>query len=116
MKRRSSRRTTRRPRRFWKSRKRMIRKLKRLPFMKDQLVDLPYMAMMINSYIRKQYTKVPVASILTLIAAISYFVLPIDVIPDFLPVIGFLDDLGVIGLALGCVKNELDAYMDWQNR
>ena len=94
--------------------KKMVRKLKRLPFMKEQLADLPYMAMMINSYIRKQYTKVPVASILTLIAAISYFVLPIDVIPDFLPVIGFLDDLGVIGLALGCVKNELDAYMDWR--
>ena len=34
--------------------------------------------------------------------------------PDFLPVVGFLEDLGVIGLALGCVKNELDAYMDWR--
>ena len=94
--------------------KKMVRKLKRLPFMKEQLADLPYMAMMINSYIRKQYTKVPVVSILTLIAAISYFVLPIDVIPDFLPVVGFLDDLGVIGLTLGRVKNELDAYMGWR--
>ena len=35
-------------------------------------------------------------------------------IPDFLPVVGFLDDQGVIGLALGCVKNELDAYMVWR--
>jgi uncharacterized membrane protein YkvA (DUF1232 family) len=38
-----------------------------------------------------------------LVAAIAYFVLPIDAIPDFLPVIGFADDAAVLATAINLV-------------
>lgn len=36
----------------------------------------------------------------TSFAALAYFVMPIDVIPDYIPVIGFSDDLSVLAGAI----------------
>ena len=43
----------------------------------------------------------------TLVAAIAYFVLPFDVIPDFLPVIGFTDDAAVLATAIKLVASHI---------
>ena len=43
---------------------------------------------------------VPLKAKLILSAALGYFILPIDFIPDFAPLIGFADDLGVLLLVL----------------
>ena len=41
--------------------------------------------------------------------ALAYLIFPVDAIPDTLPVIGFTDDLGVIGAALAAVAAHIDA-------
>jgi uncharacterized membrane protein YkvA (DUF1232 family) len=43
----------------------------------------------------------------TLVAAIAYFVLPIDAIPDVLPVIGFTDDAAVLAIAINLVSSHI---------
>jgi uncharacterized membrane protein YkvA (DUF1232 family) len=43
----------------------------------------------------------------TLIAAIAYFVLPVDAIPDVLPVIGFTDDAAVLATAIKLVASHI---------
>ncbi|MGL4438953.1 MAG: YkvA family protein, partial [Bosea sp. (in: a-proteobacteria)] len=42
-----------------------------------------------------------------LISAVAYFVLPIDAIPDIIPLFGFSDDAAVIAAALAAVASEL---------
>lgn len=42
---------------------------------------------------------VPLPAKLAVVASILYVLLPVDLIPDFLPVVGFLDDLAVLPLA-----------------
>lgn len=42
-----------------------------------------------------------------LMAAVAYFVMPIDVIPDLLPFLGFTDDAAVIAAALATVANAI---------
>ena len=44
---------------------------------------------------------------LTLFAALGYFVMPFDVLPDLLPVIGFTDDAAVIATAIASVANAI---------
>jgi len=43
----------------------------------------------------------------TLIGAIAYFILPIDAIPDVLPVIGFTDDAAVLATAIKLVASSI---------
>ncbi len=43
---------------------------------------------------------IPSKAKLILSAALGYFILPIDFIPDFAPLLGFSDDLGVLALII----------------
>jgi uncharacterized membrane protein YkvA (DUF1232 family) len=43
----------------------------------------------------------------TLIAALAYFILPFDVIPDFLLALGFTDDLAVLMTAMAMVRGSI---------
>ena len=43
----------------------------------------------------------------TLAGAIAYFVLPIDAIPDVLPVIGFTDDAAVLAIAIKLMTDHI---------
>jgi uncharacterized membrane protein YkvA (DUF1232 family) len=44
------------------------------------------------------------------VAALLYFISPIDSIPDFAPFVGYLDDLGVIMAVTKFMSNELAPY------
>src|SRR5512140_92713 len=43
----------------------------------------------------------------TLVGAIAYFVLPLDAIPDVLPVLGFTDDAAVLAIAIKLVASSI---------
>ena len=43
----------------------------------------------------------------TLVAAIAYFILPFDAIPDVLPVLGFTDDAAVLATAIKLVASSI---------
>jgi uncharacterized membrane protein YkvA (DUF1232 family) len=43
----------------------------------------------------------------TLVAAIAYFVLPFDAIPDMLPVVGLTDDAAVLAIAINLVASHI---------
>ncbi len=42
-----------------------------------------------------------------LLAALAYFVMPADAIPDFIAVVGFSDDLAVLAAAIGAVRSQM---------
>lgn len=44
--------------------------------------------------------------------ALVYVVVPVDLIPDLMPVLGWLDDLGMTGLALGYIATKAASYED----
>ncbi len=46
----------------------------------------------------------PAAAKATIVGALAYFILPLDAVADFLPGVGFTDDLGVIAAALVTVS------------
>ncbi|MHA6259708.1 YkvA family protein [Sporosarcina sp. CAU 1771] len=51
---------------------------------------------------------VPKSSKMIIVGAISYLILPIDLIPDFIPVIGLADDASVIAAAVYKVASHID--------
>jgi uncharacterized membrane protein YkvA (DUF1232 family) len=77
-------------RRFWATAKRFAAQL---PFAED-LLTAYYCAF-------DRATPLPVKA--ALVAALAYFVLPYDVVPDMLPVLGFADDAAVLATAIRMV-------------
>jgi len=43
----------------------------------------------------------------TLVGALAYFVLPFDIIPDMMPVLGFTDDAAVLAAAVKLVSSHI---------
>lgn len=47
---------------------------------------------------------------LAVAGALAYVVFPIDVIPDFIPIAGFLDDAFVLGYVIKTFSDEIERY------
>ncbi|MFA5326452.1 MAG: YkvA family protein [Prolixibacteraceae bacterium] len=71
-------------------------KLKR--YSKQAGMKLVYPALLLHYLLKSN--DVPIKTKLIISAALGYFILPVDFIPDFAPLIGFTDDLGVFLLIL----------------
>lgn len=67
-----------------------------------------------KDYINGRYREIPKGSIIAIIGSLLYFLSPIDLIPDFIPGVGFIDDIFVLGLVLKQVKSDLDKYEIWK--
>ena len=76
--------------------------------------DFFVMLEMAKAYVRRDYRQVPVRTILAIIGAAIYVINPIDIIPDFIPGIGYLDDAFVIGMVLKQIRTDLQRFKDWQ--
>lgn len=53
---------------------------------------------------------IPWATILSIAGALAYFVLPADVVPDWLPVVGYIDDMNVVGWVIEWTMDDIRAY------
>jgi uncharacterized membrane protein YkvA (DUF1232 family) len=60
------------------------------------------------------YTDVPWKTILYSATAILYFLNPLDVIPDFIPLTGLIDDLSIITFVLRSLKDDLNKFKEWE--
>ena len=65
--------------------------------------QIPFAEDLLSAYYCAFDHKTPLQVKAALVAAIAYFVLPIDAIPDVLPVIGFTDDAAVLATAINLV-------------
>ncbi|MHA8066798.1 YkvA family protein [Aquirufa sp. ROCK2-A2] len=67
-------------------------------------------SLMIKAYVKGEYKKIPVKTLVKMAAVLFYFVSPFDFIPDFLPFIGFADDLALLLWVAKSIKTELDEF------
>lgn len=76
--------------------------------------DLHTMIRLVRAWARREYRSVPWKSVMYIVAAIVYFVNPVDLIPDIITGIGFVDDAAVIGAVVRSFHEELDAFRRWE--
>jgi uncharacterized membrane protein YkvA (DUF1232 family) len=76
--------------------------------------DLRTALRLLVAWARRSYQQVSSPSLLILVAALIYFVTPVDIIPDTLGAIGFVDDVAVIETAVEAVRAELDRFRTWE--
>ena len=76
---------------------RLKRVAKRIPFAEDLLA----------AWFCARDPATPRRVRMTLLAALGYFVLPIDALPDIMPLLGFTDDAAVIAAAIAAVAGSI---------
>ncbi len=67
-----------------------------------------------QAWIKGEYKEIPKGSIILIIAAVLYFVSPIDLVPDFIVGLGFFDDAAVIGFTLKQISEDLERFKAWK--
>jgi len=87
--------------------------LPREPF-KETWPYFQTMLRLIRAYYQGNYRDVAESTLVVIIAAIIYVVNPLDLIPDAIPALGFLDDATVLALAVRRTRQTLDDFMTWE--
>jgi len=67
-----------------------------------------------KDYVNGNYTEIPKRSIIAILGGLIYFLSPVDVVPDFIPVMGFIDDIFVLNLVYKQVVKDLEKYKVWK--
>mgnify|MGYP001245301356 FL=1 len=74
------------------------------------LIDL------VTAYAQGDYREISMATLVSVVAALLYFIAPLDAVPDFLFGWGLLDDAAVISYVSGQLRKELEAFKKWQDQ
>ncbi len=69
-----------------------------------------------RAYTKKEYTTIPWGSLVMVTVAIIYFISPIDLILDWLPLAGFIDDAAVVVFVIRQIRIDLDRFLEWERR
>jgi len=68
----------------------------------------------VNDYWNGSYRKIPFFSLAAIVVTLLYVLNPLDLIPDFIPFFGQLDDMAVFGVCLLLVTHDLHEYKVWK--
>ena len=82
--------------------------------LKGFLAEFKLLLSLLQDYRAGRYRNVPWRFIAAVVFALVYLIAPVDVIPDVLPLVGYVDDTAVFGLLLAGFKSDIGAYRRWK--
>ena len=77
--------------------------------------DLLLLFSLVKDYYQGNYRDIPYKTISAAVVGLLYVINPIDIIPDFIPFIGQVDDALVLGFCLKLIQNDLLKYKTWKD-
>lgn len=95
---------------------RLESKLRTIPMVGEILGDVSVLVQLVKSYVSKEYTLIPIGSIIAAMSALIYFLSPVDLIPDVIPGVGHLDDAAVVTACLLLIRSDVDEFLQWRDR
>lgn len=76
--------------------------------------DLTSLFRIVKSWKSGSYREVPWNTVVLSTGAIVYFLTPIDLVPDVIPVLGLIDDIAVVRWVIGAIRNDLAKFRVWE--
>ena len=77
--------------------------------------DLGLLQAMCVAWWRGEYRQVSRPALVAAVAGLLYFLSPLDAIPDWIPGLGFVDDLAVLSWIVRKWSGELQAFQAWRD-
>ncbi len=82
-----------------------------------QLFDVALtLVRLVRSYATGEYRDIKNSTVISGFAVLLYVLSPVDLIPDFIPVVGFLDDLSLVSWFVGKFQGEMVRFREWELR
>lgn len=69
---------------------------------------------MLRSWQKGAYRQAPKGVLISAVAALIYFLAPIDALPDFILGTGFFDDAAVFAFVIRSIAGDLKKFADWE--
>jgi uncharacterized membrane protein YkvA (DUF1232 family) len=83
--------------------------------LKDVWVSLLSFFRLVRAYVNGSYRQISAKSLLAIVAALVYFVSPIDLIPDFILGLGLIDDATVLAWTIRACAADIAAFLAWES-
>lgn len=91
-------------------------KLKDSTHLERFTTDILLFVGLVKDYSQGNYRDIPYKTISAVVLGLLYILNPIDIIPDFIPVIGYIDDALIIAFCLKMVEKDLQKYQAWKQK
>ncbi len=69
---------------------------------------------LLTSYTKGDYRDIPWKSLISIVGSVVYFVMPADLIPDFILTVGLLDDAALITWTVNSIRKDIEHFLDWE--
>lgn len=89
-------------------------KLKEIPTIGEGLSNIPVLINLVKDHHQKKYELAPIGTICAAVGALLYWVAPIDLIPDAIPVAGMIDDAAVVLICMSIIGADVETYKQWR--
>ena len=78
--------------------------------------QLSIVTRLLKAYASGEYRLLPWKTLIRVIAVLIYFVSPIDILPDFLPIIGLTDDIALMLWLFSGMGDDIEKFRQWENQ
>lgn len=92
------------------NRERIINKVLKNASLAPYISQVKTLFSLLQDYVKGDYREIPWWSLGSVVTALLYILLPLDAVPDIIPIAGFLDDAIVLKLCLDMVSKDLENY------
>lgn len=101
--------------RLWELLRKVVDKMGRTPALFPRFrTELSAFSRLLYRWLRQEYTDFSKTPIVLITAGLLYFINPMDLIVDFLPGIGYLDDAALIALLYQSLRPEIKKFEEWE--
>src|SRR5690606_10647488 len=69
---------------------------------------------LVKAVSKNQYRDISWYHLTLIVSSLIYFMIPTDVIPDFIAGLGYLDDATLLGWTYTAVRDEIDRFLLWE--
>lgn len=70
---------------------------------------------MIKDWVTGKYKQAPFTTIASLAGVLLYVLSPIDLVADIIPILGYMDDAALLGVAIKMASADIEKYRQWKN-
>jgi uncharacterized membrane protein YkvA (DUF1232 family) len=83
-------------------------------FLQRLWADVSDNAHLYRAWIKKEYPAAPWKSLLLAVATAVYFINPVDLVPDFLLLVGYVDDVTLMTLLVASMRGDAQRFRQWR--